>query len=294
MSAGTWNEAATSALTDAGFRAMAQKIHDAFANAGWVQTADTGQINLATVTSAQNSTRGYEIWRMADALQATTPVFVKVEYNQTNNANREMIVFMTIGFSTDGAGTITSQYKTAAFASWGQGGSGAQNVNSYWSGATNRIAIARWVDYSSSTWTFLYSIERTKDSSGNDTADGVVYAWSYQATSTFGVLYYNAAPPQTESRLIALVTNNTTSVYGLKALAARVVPLAGEPLYPIKNLLVGRATDFPDLNQYSIMVDGGAINYIVLTSGLAAPGGIGIIGAGANLGTAVRPLMRYD
>lgn len=63
--------------TDAAFRTWGLAYNAKLAAAGLVQTADTGQIDWATVLAATaiNTVQGYEIWRFDDALQATVPVF---------------------------------------------------------------------------------------------------------------------------------------------------------------------------------------------------------------------------
>lgn len=95
--------------TDAGFRAWAQKIHDALAAVGLTNTADTGQINLATVaTPAANATdAGYQIWRFNDADQAAEPVFFKISYGRGGAATTPRLSIQT-GRGSDGAGNLTT------------------------------------------------------------------------------------------------------------------------------------------------------------------------------------------
>lgn len=95
--------------TDAGFRAWSQKIHDGLAAVGLVQTSDTGQINLTTVTTpAVNSTdAGYEIWRFSDAAQSTDPIFFKVSYGRGGAAARPRMS-VQVGTGSNGSGTLTN------------------------------------------------------------------------------------------------------------------------------------------------------------------------------------------
>lgn len=93
--------------SDATFRVWGSDLSSKFAAAGLVQTADTGQINWATVTRpGAIAFAGYEIWRFADALQAAAPVFVKVEYGTSNNAATPALR-LSVGTATNGAGTLT-------------------------------------------------------------------------------------------------------------------------------------------------------------------------------------------
>ncbi|MCB1713466.1 MAG: hypothetical protein KDH96_13660, partial [Candidatus Riesia sp.] len=68
-----------SSSTDALFRDWGSKLSAAIQAVGLVKTGDTGQINWSTVTVG-TGIRGYEIFRFNDSLQATTPVFIKIEY----------------------------------------------------------------------------------------------------------------------------------------------------------------------------------------------------------------------
>lgn len=105
-----FSEATTAILqtTDAEFRVWCQAVHDKLSAAGCVQTSDTGQINLSTVTVPATSTfAGYEIWRFNDADQSTVPVFFKIEYGKGSTATRIQIK-VTVGTGSDGAGGISN------------------------------------------------------------------------------------------------------------------------------------------------------------------------------------------
>ena len=69
--------------TTADFRAWGLELSNAMQTAGLVKESTvTGQINWATVNApgAINTVAGYEVYRFNDALQATAPVFIKIEY----------------------------------------------------------------------------------------------------------------------------------------------------------------------------------------------------------------------
>src|SRR3954452_19330861 len=101
------------ANNDAEFRTWGSAIGPQIAAMGLVQTADTGQINWATVLRpGLNTSAGYEIWRFADALQATKPVFIRIEYGIAAVTDR-MRIIARVGTATDGAGTLTGQVGNA-------------------------------------------------------------------------------------------------------------------------------------------------------------------------------------
>ena len=99
--------------SDATFRAWGLDLATRIAVAGLVQTADTGQINWATVTRpAASAYGGYEIWRFDDTLQGSSPVYIKIEYGSSNNQATPAIR-VTISSGTNGAGTPTGLVSTA-------------------------------------------------------------------------------------------------------------------------------------------------------------------------------------
>lgn len=88
--------------SDAGFRAWGLELNTKFAACGLVQTADTGQINWATVTRPGVSTvGGFETWHLPGSA-----LFFKIEYG-TDTLAAVPELFVTVGTGTNGSGTIT-------------------------------------------------------------------------------------------------------------------------------------------------------------------------------------------
>jgi hypothetical protein len=74
---------------------------------GWVDTAATGSIDLTTVAApvAVNTSSGYKVYRMADTLQATAPIFVKFEFGSGAAATTPSM-WVTVGTTHDGLGNL--------------------------------------------------------------------------------------------------------------------------------------------------------------------------------------------
>lgn len=159
--------------SDATFRLWGAGISAKLALMGLVQTADTGQINWTTVTRplAANTVMGYEIWRFADALQATAPVYLKIEFG-SGGVTLAPGVWITIGTASNGAGTLTGQLSTRAQISTANT-SNATPTNCVFSGDTGRVGIAMYTNQSGCAQAWF--IERTKDTAGADTAAGVLF-----------------------------------------------------------------------------------------------------------------------
>jgi hypothetical protein len=180
MSTSTSTTLATNSSA-ANFRSWGKAIDDQFTALGWVRTSDTGQINWTTVAvpSGAGVFMGYSIFRMADTLQSTTPIFLKVEYGSSSAATATPAIRITVGQSTNGTGSITGN-AIAPVAINAPGTYATADAVSYYSGSTGWFVMATWVSASVATNTgIFFSIERTKDTTGADNAEGVLIAWGY-------------------------------------------------------------------------------------------------------------------
>ena len=97
----------TTIVDDAQFRAFGATFSAQLAAVGLVQTADTGQINWATVSKPGVSTAaGYEVWRMNDSQQGSSPIFFRFDYGVYTNVNNFWLR-VSVGQGSDGAGNLT-------------------------------------------------------------------------------------------------------------------------------------------------------------------------------------------
>lgn len=92
---------------DVGFRTWVAEFIAQLTAVGLTQTADTGQIDTATVTRpGVNANAGYAIFRFNDTLQATAPIFIRFDFGTDNGASEPRIQFL-VGAGSNGSGTIT-------------------------------------------------------------------------------------------------------------------------------------------------------------------------------------------
>lgn len=175
----------TSITTDALFRAWGSVYGIRFALMGLIQTSDTGQINWTTVAfpAGANASQGYEIWRFNDALQATVPIFLKIEYGSGAVA-ADGAIWVTLGSGSNGAGTLNGvlslRQRITCTAS-------VTAVSHYWSGDTNRFTIA--VSNAAASSMFI-GVERTIDTSGNVTSEGALLI-AKSGTGAWGQVAWN-------------------------------------------------------------------------------------------------------
>lgn len=173
----------STSTTDAQFRTWGSAVSAAISAAGMVQTSDTGQINWTTVTKPAGSStfQGYEIWRFADSLQSTSPVFIKVEYGSSGGSANSVAVRLGVGSATNGAGSLsglaTAQFTTGIAAS----GSSASDqtatpVYACHTAGSFFLWIGQFFTGNNGHLTCMFSVSRTVDTTGALTADGL-YIW---------------------------------------------------------------------------------------------------------------------
>jgi len=177
---------------------------------GWVQAAETGQVNWTTVTkpTVTNTAAGFEIWRMNDSLQATAPVFMKIEYGSGSNTAIPGL-WITVGSATNGAGTLSGTMSTRV------GPMAYSNaVNAYPSrfrGDTNSLAMCLW-----QTWTasVFICVERQHDHLGADTPDGFMLLLSSNTVSSSQFLSYAGNNPSAQATWNSCMPPVGTGAYG--------------------------------------------------------------------------------
>lgn len=169
----------------AGFREWGLELSTKLAAAGLVQTTDTGQINWTTVAKpVSNTIAGYEVWRMNDAMQATAPVFFKIEYGGAASANAPRLQ-ITVGTATNGAGTLSGTALTIARTP--HGGSVAQisdNSRQSYLCVTEGFFGLSWKIGSGTTESSFF-FARTVDSTGTPNATGAMVIWGGGSVSNF-------------------------------------------------------------------------------------------------------------
>lgn len=167
--------------TDAAFRATALEFSNALQAVGMVKTADTGQTNWATSTTARSATSssvGYEVFRFDDALQASKPVFFRIDYFNGYNQHQSPNSFgfgITVGSGTNGAGGITgvTAPRQDFWAPW-NGADNAWQGTSYFSGDGSGF-VAVIGDFGNSPW-LVMNFERTRNpADGTAVGEGVLF-----------------------------------------------------------------------------------------------------------------------
>jgi len=173
--------------TDANFRSWGSAISAAISSMGWVSNGDTGQVNWTTVTSPAAGSFVYECWKPGDA---GTTFVLKVEYGSGSGATKGPRMRFSLGTTSNGAGTLTGLLSTVMDPSLAAAaGNGAVTYDCYFSGDTNRLGIMVWRSLGGNGAPFGCFVERTHNTDGTDSNDGVTLAVFSNANSPAGSVY---------------------------------------------------------------------------------------------------------
>lgn len=165
-------------------------------DAGFVQTADAGQVDPATVElSATVGSTVYAMFRFDDHLQSSDPVFVKVEFsNSSNTANTSTSgnhgAFISVGRATDGNGVLGGTLLArTGFGAVGLASSiystTAQFTHAAFSGP-GYLGVIGFVDdtrTSGSSRSYGFIVERARTASGDLDAAGLMVYRAGEASS---------------------------------------------------------------------------------------------------------------
>ncbi len=273
------NSLAQTNSTDANFRAWINEIHNSLIAFGWIQTSDTGQINYSTVTRpiTGSTYQGYAMYRMADSLQATCPVYMRLDYGTGATGDTPSIkVRIGIG-TTDGAGTIVGILNTLITTSTtGSASAIAQTTRT--SGDTSSFRMHFWTGYSGSGQGWQLVVERDRDSAGAETALGVNIAVYYPSATNALVkstqfLETAGGVGSQDACWYAMISNQTSQSGGGYVGVGPVHCQLGPMRNPMVGLFVCARNDFVNDCIYPVSIYGVIRNYLIIrpASGVASP-----------------------
>lgn len=259
--------------SDAAFQEWVQEMTLKLAECGLVQTADTGQINPGSATRpAINTSAGYQIWRFNDALQATAPVFLRIEY-RTGSVVTNPAMFLGVGTSTNGAGTLGGvTWAPAAMATMNASQTTDTLRNSYWC-HTNGFFGMDWKAGAGATETQVLLARSVNPTTGAPTNEGLM---TIRMGNNFLGYYTMKFTAPTEVLNTGTVTDaqichwpmlqNTSSLVGLDP----QVSLAWMPIRrvtPVVGIVGCRDAEFTPFNTFTFTPIGSTPHtYIALSN----------------------------
>lgn len=170
MAASTVSLAPTNS-TDALFRTWVAAVIAALTGGGFVQTADTGQINTSTVLkpATTNTKQGYVILRSNDAAGGLHNFYIKLSFGSGSNANTPSMWFQ-FGWGSDGSGNLTGNTNTEIQVNTSGNDTTALNAN--FGVGTGWFSFCLFSSTGNST---LVNVERVRNTNGAETDDLHVY-----------------------------------------------------------------------------------------------------------------------
>lgn len=256
--------------SDALFRTWGTTFAAALVAAGFVKTADSGQINWATVTKpvGVNTLAGYEIYRSNDGNGTTIHnYYIKVLYYSGSDANY-MRVDYQIGWSTDGAGTINSARKSAQISV--QTGSAAIGAAAHTMCIAGNGSWLTILQKPNDQYHSFIGIERTILSDGTNNGEEVVYVTSNTGSSginNLGVLPKDDPTPTVETNPPYIVPTTGNINFDGRTGVGLLFPQKGSLINPTTLIIGGMTTYFnPVEAQHTISMFGEDREYIWCSS----------------------------
>lgn len=285
--------------TDAEFRVWAKGISDGLIAVGMVRTADTGQIDFTTAVRPAANAFLYEIFRFSDALQATSPVFIKMEYG-TSSTLTIPATRISVANGTSGAGVLTGRISSLNTSATSTATAGAKT--SFFSGDggyLNMLVGTEFITTLGSVFT-AFSLERTLNDDGAANAAGVLLTYFDGGTTgyqqTLALLTATAIPPRFSPPAAVYPHYAGINAYTSGSVAADVSFFPTMPALPSLNApakaILGMITT--DLARFTtVLVPTYGVNRTYLVCGPevknmgigAGSAGVGVL---ANAGIAIR------
>jgi hypothetical protein len=159
--------------TDAGFRVWGLAVSTMLQATGLVKTSDTGQVDWTTVTKpGAGALGGYEIYRFDDALQATAPIFIRLEYKSASASATRPALWMQVGVATNGAGTMVGTTSTLLDVTTNPNTPSTSTIYSSFACAKDGY-LGACIGAGATNNQFFLGVERFRDAAGVMLAEGV-------------------------------------------------------------------------------------------------------------------------
>lgn len=175
--------------TPATWKDHAVKFEAAMVAVGWVKTADAGQVNTAAIAAvpASGASSGYLIFRSNDSMQATAPLFLRVDLYAVTNGKPAWR--FSLGKGTDGAGALTGAFGAVRTLAINTTASATAATPSYIAAGDGYLVMALFMGQTTGDAAGYVIIDRSLTTAGVVTGAGVFFAVNGYNTSVSLTLY---------------------------------------------------------------------------------------------------------
>jgi len=254
--------------TNALWQAWVNEFDAAIIAFGWVRSGDTGEAAMPTSAAKPTAISTYPLWvvyKMGDALQSSCAVFMRIDYGTGGNTDQPSIKLTVAVGGTNGSGTLTgivgSQYTQTSQ-------SPSTTLGTFrTSGSSSSFRVAAYSRYNAQGW--ILAIERDKDSSGADTANGVSYVlvWASNNAGGVGIVsqYLNASSAglADTTRIYGLLSTQLSQTWHSQTGVAPIHTSLGPFRNPMLGIMLVARPDFLDSSVNAITVYGASHNYLI-------------------------------
>ncbi len=225
----------------------------------------------------------YEIWGMGDALQATSPFYLKLECGTIASQGGCPNIYFTIGTGVNGAGSISGNTgtRTTMKGSYAAGG-GATLYECNFCGSSDYFGMMLWRLAGTANVSVL-CMERSKDSLGANTGDYLtINSASYNANTQqtvfkVGLGTNTTLETGTTGRWATILPiTSTTGSQNNKTHVSPVYPLVGQVTYPSIMAMVVLSADLVEGSVFTVQIYGTNHNYLFTKSNYSAVGNQGV------------------
>lgn len=256
--------------TDALFRQWINEVHNGLIAFGWTQTADTGQINFSTVTrpTAVNTYQGYAVYAMGDSLQATVPVFMRIDFGTGNATDIPAMKLKVAIGGTDGAGGLTGVSSTQQTINQGPVSNVTTLNNLRTAGSSSSYRYAWGME---NDGMFGFAVERDQTTAGADSGLGVnIVCIIGRAVFACQFIETAGGVSPVESRVYAMISAQATqSASGYVGVGPVRIPY-GPFRNPMKTLGLYARGDFTNQSTGPVVIYGVSHTYLFFTTQVTA------------------------
>jgi len=276
---------ASGQLTTSDLRTWAQRMHNSILAVGLTDVSASGAISdfsTLTLPPTANSASGYKVYAFADTLQASLPIYFKLEWGTGTVGTSRQSLWLTVGTSHDGAAGVTGSLPYLARIQAPEGNSSANNQQFFTGGSGSYVSVSgpaiNLDTYVDGPPSYAFSVERLHNSNGADNANGFIVIVANGATSTqvFAAVPATGSIATSETRLPVVLGANTPSTQNGRPLVSPIFPIPAITPNPALGMLVAMDGNFRDLDIIPVEVYSGiTATYIKHTTTFAStPGGV--------------------
>jgi hypothetical protein len=284
--------------TTTNYRLWAAFISQSFYNFGWTQTSDSGQCTSGSIGSLPvwssvaipvSIATNYEVWKAADTAASTTPIYVKIEYGATSTT---VEIRITVGTGSNGSGTITGP-NTGTLIVTNAGtyaNNGSTAIPCFASGSAGEIRFLMW--QGNASFSTIFGIERSKDTSGNITTTYFTFIFACAAgtvASQQSILGALITIKEINWITVTCSSNSNSENFNGGTAANPVFPLVGYVGNPMLGFASACANDVGEGAMVTVTIYSSSHTYIAVKSGSYSA--IGKLNTNGVSGAA---LMRYE